>query len=138
ADDIKTRGKEVCRTADEFTKLYYDALKKKKAGLQRLYMDNGTLIYNGNCISGSENISKFLNRLPEPKVTLENFDAQPVHDEVVAGQKTILLTCAGNIRFGDDGVDRSFNQAFLITAVDDKWKIVSDDFRIQEPLVSIS
>lgn len=50
-------------------------------------------------------------------------------------QVTILVTVSGYIRFHTEVKKRrNFNQNFILTALDDKWKIVSDCFRTQESI----
>lgn len=51
----------------------------------------------------------------------------------VANQVTFLVKTGGQVKY-DDKNSKLFNQTFLITAVSDKWKIVSDCFRAQELL----
>lgn len=54
-------------------------------------------------------------------------------DNAVAGQLTFLIQVSGYVRF-QDKPSKSFQQNFMITAQGDKWKIVSDCFRLQEPI----
>lgn len=53
----------------------------------------------------------------------------------VANQLTFLVKVGGQVKY-DDKNSKSLNQTFLITAMGDKWKIVSDCFRAQELLDS--
>ena len=57
-------------------------------------------------------------------------DAQPVHDSAVGGQTTVLVTVAGTVKYGASQ-PVGFQQNFLITAKDAKWKVVTDTFRSQ-------
>jgi len=45
---------------------------------------------------------------------------------------TFLIQVSGTVSFS--GETKPFQQAFIITAQSDKWKIVSDNFRMQEPV----
>lgn len=54
-----------------------------------------------------------------------------------ATQLTFLIKVGGQVKYEEKNV-KSFNQTFLITAVGDKWKIVSDCFRTQEIMESAS
>lgn len=45
---------EAARVADEFTKIYYEHVDKKKS-IQKLYMDSAVLVYNGNGFQGRAN-----------------------------------------------------------------------------------
>lgn len=51
----------------------------------------------------------------------------------VADQLTFLVKVSGQVKY-QEKTNRPFNQNFLITAMADKWKIVSDCFRLQETL----
>lgn len=50
-----------------------------------------------------------------------------------SGQFTLFIQAAGSVQLGGSET-KPFQQTFLITAVGDKWKIVSDCFRLQEPI----
>ena len=101
--------------------------------MSRLYMDNGLLVWNGNGKKGKEVIEKFFQELPSSEHTLTTLDAQPIIDEAVANQKTILIQVSGIVKY-QDNPSRAFQQTFMITAQLDKWKIVNDCFRLQDAL----
>lgn len=44
-----------------------------------------------------------------------------------------MVQVAGSVKFQAQD-PKSFQQIFIITAQGDKWKIVSDCFRLQEPV----
>lgn len=71
--------------------------------------------------------------LPASEHILLCLDAQPVVDDAVAGQLTYLIAAAGTVKF-QDNASKPFQQTFIITAQGDKWKIVSDCFRLQDAL----
>ncbi|XP_053994061.1 NTF2-related export protein isoform X2 [Hylaeus anthracinus] len=129
--DLKSKIDQACRTAEEFTKLYYESLDKRRYHISRLYLDTATLIWNGNGIEGKDNIQKFWTDLPPSVHNVFVLDAQPITGPEVANQLTFLVKVGGQVRY-DDKALKPFNQSFLITAMGDKWKIVSDCFRIQE------
>ncbi|KAF4527751.1 hypothetical protein B566_EDAN013159 [Ephemera danica] len=54
-------------------------------------------------------------------------------DLAVGGNITLNLLVAGLVRYSDLR-PTPFTQDFMITAQEDKWKIVSDCFRLQEDL----
>lgn len=54
-------------------------------------------------------------------------------DAAVSGQLTFMIQASGTVRY-QDKTPKTFQQNFVVTAQGDKWKIVSDCFRIQEPL----
>lgn len=99
----------------------------------RLYLDNAVFVWNGNGISGQENIQKFFVDLPATEHVISTLDAQPIIDDAVAGQRTYVVHSAGTIKFPKRSLKR-FQQSFVITAQDDKWKIVTDSYRIQDAL----
>ncbi|XP_012261867.1 NTF2-related export protein [Athalia rosae] len=133
--DIKAKIDLACRTAEEFTKLYYESVDKRRYMISRLYLDTGILIWNGNGIEGKDNIQKFWIDLPASDHSITTLDAQPITGPVVANQLTFLVKVSGQVKYHEKP-SKPFNQNFLITAVGDKWKIVSDCFRAQEALDS--
>ncbi|XP_015520500.1 NTF2-related export protein [Neodiprion pinetum] len=133
--DIKSKIDEACRTAEEFTKLYYKAIDKQRYMISKLYLDTGILIWNGNGIVAKDQIQKFWMDLPASDHSTTTLDAQPVTGAAVGNQPTFLIKVSGQVKF-QDKPSKPFNQNFLITAVGDKWKIVSDCFRVQEALDS--
>ncbi|EFX71857.1 hypothetical protein DAPPUDRAFT_308659 [Daphnia pulex] len=124
---------EACSTAQEFTKLYYECLDKKRNLVSRLYMDTAVLVWNGSSVSGNLVIQAFLEKLPVSDHQIVSLDAQPVHDEAIKGQSTIMVTVAGIVRY-EKKPAQPFCQDFLITAQESKWKVVSDCLRFQKVL----
>merc|ERR1712071_656841 len=70
-------------TALEFTKLYYEFIDKKRNVLSKLYMETAVLVWNGNSITGNEEIQKYLEKLPASEHTLLSLDTQPIHEEAI-------------------------------------------------------
>lgn len=54
-------------------------------------------------------------------------------DSAVGEQLTFIIQVSGTVKY-QEKVPKTFQQNFVITAQGDKWKIVSDCFRLQEPL----
>lgn len=158
--DLRSKVDECCRTAEEFTKLYYDTVDKKRHVsdtnnplnhpertnksttfsphltfqlISRLYLDNACVVWNGNGTNGKDNIQKYFQDLPSTEHTVSTLDAQPIIDEATLNQKTILVMVSGYFKFGSNN-SKPFQQTFMITAQGDKWKIVSDCFRTQDAL----
>lgn len=52
-----------------------------------------------------------------------------ISEKAVGQQSTIQVTTSGFVTFGERKYP--FHQSFLITAKEDKWKVVSDVFRFQ-------
>ncbi|KAK9751350.1 Nuclear transport factor 2 (NTF2) domain [Popillia japonica] len=130
---LRGRVDQACRTAEEFTKLYYESVDKRRHLISRLYLENALLTWNGNGISTSEKIQKFYIDLPSSDHSIITLDSQPILDSAVNGQLTFLIQVSGNVKY-QDKIPKSFQQNFVITAQGDKWKIVNDCFRLQEPL----
>lgn len=101
--------------------------------MAKLYLDNGLLTWNGIGASGKESIEKYIQELPASEHTISTLDAHPVLDEAVGTQITLLIQVSGTVKFHEQST-KMFQQTFLITAQGDKWKIVSDCFRIQDAL----
>lgn len=119
---------EAASVAHDFIKHYYENRDKRKA-MKGLYMSNGILVFNGNNVSGDTEIADFLQKLPPTEHLITTLDAQPII-ESNAG-KTNLIQTSGTVKI-DSQKSRAFQQSFLITAVESKWKIVSDTFRLQD------
>ncbi|XP_014235155.1 NTF2-related export protein [Trichogramma pretiosum] len=134
-EDLRAKSDQACRTAEEFTKLYYESLDKRRYLMSRLYMDTAILVWNGNGVEGKDKIQHFWTELPASDHTVITLDAQPVTVPAVANQLTFLVKISGQVRYHEKSA-KTFNQNFLITALGDKWKIVSDCFRTQEALES--
>ncbi|KAJ9578367.1 hypothetical protein L9F63_005399 [Diploptera punctata] len=133
--DLKSKIDQSCHTAEEFTKLYYESMDKRRHLMSRYYLDSSAsvLVWNGNGVVGKDEIQKFLMNLPASEHTLTSLDAQPVLDSAVGNQLTFVILGCGFVKY-QDKVPRPFQQNFMITAQGDKWKIVSDCFRLQEPV----
>ncbi|XP_057341967.1 NTF2-related export protein [Microplitis mediator] len=135
--ELKSKIDEACRTAEQFTKLYYESLDKRRYHIARLYLDTAQLIWNGNGIEGKEEIQKFWISLPVSNHSISSLDAQPVTSPAVEEQLTFLVKVGGQVKYNDKA-SKPFNQVFLVTAKGDKWKIVSDCFRTQESLETVA
>ncbi|XP_038020589.1 NTF2-related export protein 2 isoform X2 [Motacilla alba alba] len=78
--DFKTYVDQACRAADEFVNIYYETMDKRRRALTRLYLDKATLVWNGNAVSGQEELNKFFEMLPSSEFQVNVLDCQPVHD----------------------------------------------------------
>ncbi|XP_018327201.1 NTF2-related export protein [Agrilus planipennis] len=129
----KSKIDQACRTAEEFTKLYYESIDKRRHLMSKLYLDTGLLVWNGNGVAGNERIQKFFMELPPTDHTVITLDAQVIPESAVSGQLTFLIQVSGTVKY-QDKLPKNFQQNFMITAQGDKWKIVTDCIRLQEPL----
>ena len=83
-------------------------------------------------VLGPEEIQKFYQeKLPPSSHSIYSYDAQPVMDEFVGGQKTVAVHVGGSVKYGAER-PRPFQQNFLLTASGDFWKVATDVFRYQE------
>ncbi|XP_055855880.1 NTF2-related export protein [Episyrphus balteatus] len=135
--DAELRGKieACCRTAEEFTKLYYKSFDKSRHQMNRLYLDTGVFVWNGSGALGKDNIQKLQIELPSSEHNLYALDAQPIIDDAVAGQLTYAIQTGGTVKYMDNPV-KQFQQTFIITAQGDKWKIASDSYRLQDAIAT--
>ncbi|KAL1131080.1 hypothetical protein AAG570_012317, partial [Ranatra chinensis] len=129
--DFKSQIDQACRTAEDFTKHYYENLDKRRHLIQRMYMDTGVLVWNGNGTTGKEAIGKFLMELPVSEHTLNTLDSQRILDSAVLRKLAFLIKVTGIVKFHGK-TTKTFTQVFMITNQDDKWKIVSDCYRFIE------
>ena len=60
---------------------------------------------------------------------MTTLDAQPILDS--SAGKSYLIQVSGTVKINNQK-SRAFQQSFLITAQDNKWKIVTDTFRLQD------
>lgn len=119
--------------AKQFVNIYYEKLDKSRSTFEKLYHDNAHLIWNGNYITGKENIFQFYKNLPISETNLSSLDAHPVsYIQNLAGKKMLFLTCFGTVKFSNQ-CPKTFNQNFLLAAESETdknvWKIISDTFR---------
>ncbi|GLH07300.1 NTF2-related export protein [Gryllus bimaculatus] len=129
----RTKVEQACRTAEEFIKHYYEGLDRRRNVMSRLYLDTATLLWNGNGIAGKEFIQKFFENLPSTDHVVSSIDSQPLTTGTTCHfPLTIVVSVSGFIAFCQEQ-PQAFQQQLLITAEGDKWKIVSDCFRFQEP-----
>jgi NTF2-related export protein 1/2 len=92
-------------------------------------MDEALYVYNGNGFNGKEAIAKFILEMPSLEHTLTTVDAQPI--QVSSAGRSILVQVSGTVKIGGQR-SKAFQQTFTITAHMDKWKIVTDCFRLQD------
>ncbi|CAG4957572.1 unnamed protein product [Colias eurytheme] len=123
----------ACETAEEFTKLFYKQLDNSRHLTSKLYLETGLLVWNGNGINGNTKIQKFLLELPPSNHYVKTLDAQPVSENFMPNNLTYLIQACGDVTYQNEEERKPFQQTFLIVAVDGKWKIASDCYRLQVP-----
>uniref|UniRef100_A0A914V2N7 NTF2-related export protein n=1 Tax=Plectus sambesii TaxID=2011161 RepID=A0A914V2N7_9BILA len=117
----------VCQAALKFSKLYYDAFDRRRNVVNKMYTDSASLVWNGEAVVGRDNIATFLDNLPDSEHSLKSLDSQTVNDQIMNGQKTMLLLSAGTVMYS--GRQRSFSQTIILVNEGEVWKIASDRFR---------
>lgn len=59
AADIQQQDTELCGQAQTFIKLFYDVMDRKRERTPNMYADvEATIIWNGNCIQGIDDITR--------------------------------------------------------------------------------
>ena len=61
----------------------------RRQTLSKLYLDTGTLVWNGNSVTGAEAIQTFLETLPSSEHTITCVDAQAVSSECRDGESLL-------------------------------------------------
>ncbi|XP_053690476.1 NTF2-related export protein-like [Sabethes cyaneus] len=123
--ELRTKIDTACQTAKEFTKLYYETVDNKRHQMARLYMDDGLLVWNGHGATGKDKIQAYFQQLPRSEHTMNTLNADPIVDEAVPSQVTLIIQVSGYVKFLANPA-RPFQQTFMVTAQGDKWKIAND------------
>ncbi|XP_034487015.1 NTF2-related export protein-like isoform X2 [Drosophila innubila] len=130
---MNNKVESCCKTANVFTRLYYASLDKQRHKTGRFYLDTATVSWNGNGAQGRERIERFFLELPSSHHQLTTFDSQPLLDAAVGNPSTYGILAGGTVKYDEQPI-RNFQQSFVIIVENDNWKIVSDCYRLQEPL----
>ncbi|XP_067949004.1 NTF2-related export protein 1-like [Watersipora subatra] len=127
---------EASEAATTFSKLFYDTYDKRRQALEKLYLTDATLIWDGNKVNGAANICKYLAELPSSSGTqVECVDCHPIADKLTEGQTSMIVNVMGLIRYSTAKPKSTpFTQTFLMTTQTSAagtvaWKIVKDSFR---------
>eukprot|EP00088_Acartia_fossae_P066367 TRINITY_DN82238_c0_g1_i1.p2 TRINITY_DN82238_c0_g1~~TRINITY_DN82238_c0_g1_i1.p2 ORF type:complete len:138 (-),score=37.91 TRINITY_DN82238_c0_g1_i1:127-540(-) len=128
---LTERTNMAIETAEKFCELFYNKIDKERHTIEKLYLPTATFTWNGNFLEGSDNIQRFItHQLPRTEHFLNSLDSQPLPNQAVGEQTTVLVTACGNVRY-DKKAAIPFQQNFLVTEKDMKWKIAVDNFRSQ-------
>lgn len=132
-DGLRNAVEQATQAGEEFSNVYYETFDKRRHLMAKLYSANTTIIWNGNVVKGGpEIVTEFFNGLPATEHTLHSLDCQPVSDQAIPGQTTVLVVVEGMVKF-DGHKAELFSQNFLLTAEGGKvWKVASDCFRFIE------
>ncbi|XP_002731526.1 NTF2-related export protein 1-like [Saccoglossus kowalevskii] len=131
ASDFKIKIAQACQAGEEFQKIYYDSLDKRRNKLSKLYSADASLVWNGNACSGSQQITKFYEQLPTSDFRVDTLDCQPIAEEATNGVTSVLVTVSGTVKFEGNRM-QGFNQTFVLAQTGDVWKVASDSFRFHE------
>ncbi|XP_030387225.1 NTF2-related export protein isoform X1 [Scaptodrosophila lebanonensis] len=130
-NELKSKVEACSRTAEDFTRIYYASFDNRRQHMGRLYIDNAIFSWNGNGANGRDMIERYFSELPSSSHQLSTLDAQPILDAAVSNQLTYLILASGTVKYAEQPM-RWFQQSFIITAENEKWKIASDCYRLQE------
>ncbi|ELU00043.1 hypothetical protein CAPTEDRAFT_106742, partial [Capitella teleta] len=129
--EIKALSKAADTACEQFVKLYYETMEKRRHMVSKFYMDSSTLLWNGNPAKGLTEVTSFLENVPSTKYVIEGMDTHPMPGEPIVDQKSILVTTSGTVQY-EDSNSKGFFQNFILTAQGTTWKIVSDSMRTFE------
>ncbi|XP_068719163.1 NTF2-related export protein 1-like [Montipora capricornis] len=129
-DGLRNAAEQATQAGEEFSNVYYETFDKRRHLMSKLYSSDTTIVWNGNVVKGgSEVVTEFFNSLPATEHTLHTLDCQPVSDQAIPGQTTVLVVVEGLVKF-DGHKAEHFSQNFLLTAEGGTvWKVASDCFR---------
>ncbi|XP_052720887.1 NTF2-related export protein 2-like isoform X2 [Crassostrea angulata] len=130
-EDLAAKIDQASEAGEQFAKLYYETYDKKRHMLNKLYLDTATMVWNGNGLSGLENIQKYLEGLPVTEHRMESLDCQPISDKVSGGQFSIIVKTYGTVKY-QNRKSKTFHQNFMLTSQNNVWRVVSDSFRFQD------
>ncbi|CAI2320860.1 unnamed protein product [Caenorhabditis sp. 36 PRJEB53466] len=129
--DINKEDEELCKEAEKFMQVFYDVMDRKREKIGFLYANiaSSNVVWNGNPITGYDDICRFMAALPPTQHNIQSLDAQRL-PEGVSGEVSggIVLNVAGTVAV-DDEAQRAFTQTLLLCVEDGKYKVKSDRFR---------
>ncbi|XP_064478695.1 NTF2-related export protein 2-like [Ornithodoros turicata] len=129
----KERAEQATKAGEDFAKLFYETLEKRRHLLANLFLENATVLWNGNVFNNKADIGKFYESLPACEAQLICVDSQPIWNEFVQGQTTIHVAAVGQVKYTGKSWT-PFTESFVLTAQGTVWKLVVDTFRFQEPV----
>ncbi|EAT41099.1 AAEL007223-PA, partial [Aedes aegypti] len=121
--ELRTKIDTACRTAEEFTKLRYKIIDKKRRQMARLKWTTVCWCRTEMTPTG-RTTSRSTSELPRSEHIINTLDAQPIFD-AVSSQLTFIIQVPRTVN--QDNPTERFQK---ITAQEDKWKIASDCFPV--------
>ena len=125
----------VC--AHEFVRVYYSLLQSRVDELVKMYAQQAYLNWNGDLISGQQNIAEHLTSLTPGKYEIFTYDSQPVGG--VNSNNVVMFIVTGNVKYNDnENLVRDFYHQFILQLTNiqinnqqtQKWVIISENFRL--------
>ncbi|XP_059169142.1 NTF2-related export protein 2-like [Physella acuta] len=130
--DIKVLSSQATIAIEEFAKLYFETFDKRRQAIVRIYQDKANLVWNGHAVTGADEIMKFFDTLPSSEFHIEGMDTQAILPDVVAdGSNSIIVNFFGKVKFKGSEA-KAFFHTFILSAHENKWKIVTENFRFLE------
>ncbi|KAK9456913.1 hypothetical protein V1511DRAFT_495660 [Dipodascopsis uninucleata] len=124
--DLITRG------AENFIRIYYDAIDNKRDGIKALFEPNASVVYNGNPLPGGEAVSQLYANMPVTHHDVGDFDCHPL--AVGAnGKPSVALTTSGRVRIGTDKTKGlcTFSESLVLRPqADGKYYVSSGCYRL--------
>ncbi|XP_037953008.1 NTF2-related export protein-like [Teleopsis dalmanni] len=124
--------KEIVKTADavtkEFVLVYYNNMDNNRDKIGDMFARDSMYVFDGNRTTGLASIQKYIFDLPTTSHVICNINPQPVfgpNDEV----STIIVNTAGYVKH-DGKKPKDFTESFVLSYVDDQWKIRSSVVRL--------
>ncbi|KAI9010867.1 hypothetical protein CLU79DRAFT_839437 [Phycomyces nitens] len=103
------------KSAEQFVEFYYRAFDGQRTALANLYRDTSTILWNGNALSGAQQYSELLARVPQSKHEIDVYDCQPIPATMHAqGTCGILINVAGSVNFDDGSAIKLFSEIFML------------------------
>lgn len=128
--DFKALSDQACLAAEEFSRVYYNYFDKQRHLLPQLYLEESTVIWNGNAYQGRTKINELLFGLPATTHELKSLDCHAIDNIATKGHTTVMLVCEGHVTYGEDKKRKYFTQNFILMSENNAWKIVTDCFRL--------
>ncbi|CAL8074342.1 unnamed protein product [Calicophoron daubneyi] len=128
-EDDNKQWTTASEAGEKFSALYYRAFDKQgRPDIPGFFMDNVTLLWNGNRVETRQPVVEFLNKLPKSSCVLHSLSAQPVHKSLSGDRLLVLVNVFGTIKF-DQYPIHLFSETFFLTQENSLWRVQSVTFR---------
>uniref|UniRef100_A0A915DNV7 NTF2-related export protein n=1 Tax=Ditylenchus dipsaci TaxID=166011 RepID=A0A915DNV7_9BILA len=128
----RSEDEEICQDASKFMALYNDLADIRRSRIGLIYdADDATLLWNGNVIRGTQEITGFWNALPTTQHELSYMDAHLMDPS--SASKNLVVQVMGTVSLG--GISRAYNQVLILVSLAGNYKIKSDCMRLLNKIV---